>query len=238
MATEADPSPTVVRARRAPPPRDRSWLALAWYGVVRFMTLLLFAVSGGIRASGRTNLPRTGGVLLVSNHLSYLDVFVLGIPLPRPLNYVARSSLFVPGLAFLIRSVGGFAIQREGMGAQGLKETLARLRSGGIVTLFPEGTRSRDGELGPLKPGIAVLASRARVPILPAGVAGTFEAWPRGRLLPVGHAIWIHYGLPILPEQAAALAPEALTGLIRERILQCQTEARRHLETAFGRGAH
>ncbi len=113
--------------------------------------------------------------MLVANHVSFLDVFVLGIPLRRPLNYVARSTLFVPGLGFLMRSVGAFPIQREGMGASGMKETLRRLRSGGIVTLFPEGTRSADGELGPLKHGIAVLVSRAGVPVVPAGIAGTFE---------------------------------------------------------------
>src|SRR5439155_2031754 len=133
------------------------------------------------RATRRRNVSRSGGAILVSNHLSHLDVFALGLSFPRPLNYVARSTLFFPPLGALIRSVGGFPIQREGMGAQGLKETLRRLRAGGIVTLFPEGTRSRDGELGPLKSGIAVLASRARVPIIPAALAGTFEAWPRSR---------------------------------------------------------
>ena len=101
--------------------------------------------------------------------MSFLDVFFVGIPLQRPLNYVARSTLFVPVLGPFIRSVGGFPIQREGIGASGMKETLKRLRAGGIVALFPEGTRSPDGELGPLKPGIAVLASRVGVPVVPAG---------------------------------------------------------------------
>ncbi|MBX6316550.1 MAG: 1-acyl-sn-glycerol-3-phosphate acyltransferase, partial [Isosphaeraceae bacterium] len=170
-----------------------------------------------------------GGALLVSNHLSHLDVFVLGLLLPRPLNYVARSSLFFPPLGALIRSVGGFPIQREGIGAEGLKETLRRLRAGGIVTLFPEGTRSRDGELGSLKPGLAVLAARARVPIIPAAIAGTFEAWPRWRLFPTPHPIRVHYGRPISPEQIEGLTPEALSALIRDRLLGCQRRARRAL---------
>ena len=169
-------------------------------------------------AGDRQHTPCSGGVLLVCNHLSFLDVFLLGMPLRRPLNYVARSTLFVPGLGALIRSVGGFPIQREGMGASGMKETLRRLRSGGIVTLFPEGTRSPNGELGSLKPGIAILVSRAGVPIVPAGLAGTFEVWPRSRLIPVLHPIRIHYGPPIFPEDLAGLDTSAITELIHHRM--------------------
>lgn len=231
---ERQPSPARSDARRGGRKRDRSGTLVAWYGFIRYATTTLLAATGGVRASGLNNVPRNGGVLLISNHLSHLDVFVLGLPLPRMLNYVARSTLFVPGLAPLIRSVGGFPIQREGQGTSGLKETLRRLRDGSIVTFFPEGTRSLDGELGPLKPGIAALAERARVPILPAGIAGTFEAWPRRRTFPRPHPIWIHYGRPILPEDIVGATPDAILGLLRERLLEAQHEARRGLERLSG----
>jgi len=183
-AGEGEHAPRRPRSDGAGAVTDRRWGELLWYRLVQYMFATLFAALGGWRASGWHNMPATGAVLLVANHLSFLDVFLLGISLRRPLNFVARSSLFFPVLGFLIRSVGGFPIQREGMGASGMKETLHRLRRGGIVTLFPEGTRSRDGKLAPLKSGIAVLVSRAGVPVVPAGIAGTFEAWPRSRLLP------------------------------------------------------
>jgi 1-acyl-sn-glycerol-3-phosphate acyltransferase len=209
--------------------RDRSLGLLAWYRFVQFLTATLAVVVVRWRATGREHLPQSGGVLLVSNHLSYLDVFFLGIPLRRPLNYVARSTLFVPVLAMLMRSVGAFPIQREGMGASGMKETLRRLRAGGIVTLFPEGTRSPDGDLGPLKPGIAVLVARAGVPVVPVGLAGTFEIWPRSRLIPAPHPIRIHYGRPIFPEALAGMEPEAITALIGDRLRECRLEACRGL---------
>jgi 1-acyl-sn-glycerol-3-phosphate acyltransferase len=218
-----------IRDPRPAKPSDRSPGMLAWYRFVQYVVATLFAALWSWRATGRDNLPRRGGVLLVSNHLSLLDVFVLGMPLQRPLNYVARSTLFIPGLSFLMRSVGGFPIQREGMGAAGMKETLRRLRSGGIVTLFPEGTRSRDGELGPLKPGIAALVARAGVPVVPAAIAGTFESWPRKRLLPVPHPIRIHYGRPIQPEDLGGMESQAVTALIRDRIEQSLKIARRGL---------
>jgi 1-acyl-sn-glycerol-3-phosphate acyltransferase len=110
-----------------------------------------------------------------------------------------------------------------------MKETLKRLRAGGIVTLFPEGTRSADGELAPLKPGIALLVSRAGVPVVPAGIAGTFRAWPRGRLMPVSRPVRIHYGPPILPNDLEGLDSRAITALIQDRIAECIEIARQGL---------
>ena len=99
-------------------------------------------------------------MLLVSNHLSYLDVFFLGISARRPLNYVARSTLFVPVVACFMRSVGAFPIQREGMGASGMKETLRRLRIGRDRHALPRGDaqcrrRTRSAQVGDRGPGRA-----------------------------------------------------------------------------------
>jgi len=203
---------------------------LTWYKFVQYVCATLGLLVWRWRATGQRNVPDSGGVLLVCNHVSFLDVFFLGIPLRRSLSYVARSTLFVPVLGALIRSVGGFPIQREGIGAAGMKETLRRLRAGRIVALFPEGTRSRDGQLGSLKPGIAALAARVGVPVVPAGLAGMFEIWPRSRLLPVPHPIRIHYGTPILPHELAGLDTEAATALIRARMRESHSEACRALQ--------
>lgn len=178
---------------------------------------------------------KSGPILLVANHLSFLDVFALGVLLRRPLNYVARSTLFKPLLGFFIRSVGGYPIQRDGMGSQGFKETLKRLKAGGIVTFFPEGTRSPDGELGPLKEGIGTLATRSRAVIIPTGLAGTFEAWPRWKKFPRPYPIRVHYGTPILPEALDGLGNAEATALIRQQLLEAIAEARRGLDRDLAR---
>ncbi len=214
---------------------DRSLSAFVWYRIVQAFFSTVLASWFGLRASGRAKIPDRGPLLLVSNHLSHLDVLVLGILLARPLNYMARSTLFFFPLGQFIRSVGSFPINREGMGAEGFKETLRRLRAGGIVTLFPEGTRTSDGELAELKAGIARLVARSKVPIVPAAIAGSFEAWPRSRSFPTPHPLRVHFGEPISTEQIASLAPDDLTTLIRDRLLECQAIARRGIGRDLGR---
>lgn len=197
-----------------------------WYRLVQGFFSAILAATHGIRASGREHIPLEGSLFLVSNHLSHLDVLVLGILLKRPLNYVARSSLFFWPLGAFIKSVGAFPINRDGMGAEGFKQTLRRVRSGGIVALFPEGTRTENGDLGEIKPGIARLVTRTQAAVIPAAIAGTFEAWPKTRFFPWPHPLRVHFGEPIGAEQMVSLNPEELTALIRSRILECQEIAR------------
>jgi 1-acyl-sn-glycerol-3-phosphate acyltransferase len=192
------------------------------------------SLRGGYRVTGREHIPPSGGVLLVSNHASFLDVFAVGVGCPRPLRFMARSTLFNPVLGPLMRSVGAFPIDREGGGTAGLRETLRLLKNGSIVLMFPEGTRTLTGELGPVQPGMAALM-RARVPVLPAGVAGTFEAWPRGRKAPGAHAIRIHFGPPIAPVEAAGLDPRAFVARVASAMADAHATARDALARDLGR---
>lgn len=217
-------APPIPTTETVSPPR-LSLLGQVWYETVRWTFTLLFSLRGGVRVTGREHIPREGGVLIVSNHLSFLDPIVIGLGVPRPMKYVTRATLFKPILAALLRSLGSVPIDREGGGTAGLKATLRLLKVGWVVLIFPEGTRSPNGELGPLKPGFAAL-TRARVPILPAAVVGTFEAWPRGQALPRAHPIRVHFDAPILPDSYASLSPDELTSLVLERLRTAQIQAR------------
>lgn len=147
-----------------------------------------------VRASGVDSVPPRGGVLVVSNHESYLDPIAVGITLERPASYLARSSLFrwFP-MRWLLRGLNAIPLEREGVGKEGIRASIDNLKQGRVLAIWPEGTRTEDGKMSPLKAGILLLARRAKCPVVVAGIAGSFESWPRGRLLPRRHPVWVHY---------------------------------------------
>jgi len=166
--------------------------AVAW-AVCTIVLKLLF----GFRAYGRRNVPRSGGVVLAINHQSYLDPVVVGCGVTRQVHYMARDTLFRGLFGRLIRALNAFPVARGQPDAKALREYIERVRSGKAVMLFPEGTRSHDGRLGPLQPGAGMLAVRAGAPVVPTYIDGTFEAWPRHRTLPRVARLSIYFGTPI-----------------------------------------
>ena len=149
---------------------------------------------------GADYVPRTGGVLMVSNHQSYLDPVLLAVKLKRPMGYMAKSELFKnPFFAKLIRGLNAFPI-KQGKGDKGaIEETVKRLHEGYLLNIFPEGTRTLDGLIQPLQRGVALVVRRADVPIVPAVLEGSFRAWSKGRKFPRATYIRVAYGPPLIP---------------------------------------
>jgi 1-acyl-sn-glycerol-3-phosphate acyltransferase len=179
------------------PPREPSERSLFWklaQAFCRVMTTLMF----DFKAYGVENVPLHGGVLLVSNHQSYLDPVLLGVPLRRSMSYLAKSELFDNKFfGKLITSLNAFPV-RQGTGDVGaVKETIKRLQEGHLLNIFPEGTRSDDGEIGKIESGAALVVRRANVPVVPVVIDGSFQAWPRHAKLFHSHPIRIMYGPPM-----------------------------------------
>jgi 1-acyl-sn-glycerol-3-phosphate acyltransferase len=137
-------------------------------------------IFGKLRVFGLENLPKSGGVLLASNHQSVLDPVLVAMVLPREMHFMARRSLFRnPIFRAIIVSYNAFAIERDTADVKGVKEAIARLEAGSILLVFPEGTRTGDGSIGRMKPGIGMLAERAAVPIVPVLIDGAYEMLPK-----------------------------------------------------------
>ena len=134
----------------------------------------LFGALGGWHVSGTEHIPAEGAALVCSNHVSYADPPVVGIALRRRCCYMAKASLFdIPGLRYFIRKSYSYPVDQEGGGRQAIRIATELLGAGELVVIFPEGTRSPDGELMAGEPGAALIASRAGVPIIPTAVWGT-----------------------------------------------------------------
>jgi 1-acyl-sn-glycerol-3-phosphate acyltransferase len=162
-----------------------AWWAYAWYEFAYWTTMAFTTLGFSLRMSGRQNVPRRGPALLIANHQSFLDPMVIGISSPRRLCFLARKTLFNNRFfGNLLSSLNTVPVDQEGVAKEGLKTILDELKQGNAVLVFPEGQRSWDGKLQPLKPGIHLLIKRSKAPIIPIGVAGANIALPRGRLRP------------------------------------------------------
>ena len=161
------------------------------------------------RVFGAENVPLQGGVILASNHASFLDPPLVGSGLNRDINYLARESLFrFPGVGALLRSWNAVPVDRDGGGAKGLKIILNRLLDGGGIILFPEGTRTKDGNLQPARSGIGLTVIKSTAPVVPVRVFGTYEAYGRHIKIPRPYRVAVKYGRPMNFE---ALRAEAKT---------------------------
>lgn len=207
--------------------KQRSWAKRVTYDLSRVAARLVGVVGCRLRCEGREHVPLEGGALVCANHQSYLDPILIGLACDRRLNYLARRSLFRhPAFRWLIQWYDAIPIEREGMGLAGLKETLRRLKRGEAVLIFPEGTRTSDGQIGPLKPGFCALARRGRVPLVPVAIDGAYAVWPRSQKLPQASPIWIQFGPAISPEEVAQLTDDELMSRVHAALLACQQQSR------------
>ncbi len=148
-----------------------------------------------LEARGTEHVPRQGPVLLVANHSSFLDPPLVGGVTPRPMSFMAKAELFrVPLLGALIRRLNARPVRREGADAGALRTALRILQDGGVLLMFPEGTRGPEGTLRDPKPGAAMLAVMSGAPVVPVFVEGSGRAWPRGRRLPRPAKVTVTFG--------------------------------------------
>ncbi len=181
-------------------------MGLAVYKTSRAILRCLFSLGGGLTVRGQENVPADGPVIVAANHASHLDPMILGAAFVRPLHFMARRTLFdIPGFAQLIRWNNAFPLDRGGDSREALRVFGERLEAGNAVVMFPEGTRSPDGALGEIKPGVGMLAVRNAAPVVPAYIWGSYLSWPRGRTFPRPHRLKVDIAPAIIPSADKAV---------------------------------
>ena len=167
-----------------------------------------------IKVHGIEHVPPAGGVLFLSNHQSYLDPVLIGVQLRRPVSFLGKSELFKPwGFRWLIRQLNGYPVKQGAGDVGAVKETIAKLRAGHLLTVFPEGSRTHDGELMPLQAGFALVVRRAEVPIIPVAIDGSYQSWPRVTTLPRPSPVRVKFGPPM--DVAGLKGPEIVSRVDR-----------------------
>lgn len=162
-------------------------------------------------------VPQTGSVILACNHASILDPPVVGCALQRQINYLARATLFeIPVVGWLFRKWNSIPIDRDGGNAAGLRIILDRLNGGAGIILFPEGTRTRDGNLQPARSGIGLIVAKSNAPVVPARTFGTFEAMGRNRKFPLPKKVAVKFGKPMTFEKLRAEAKTCNKARLKE----------------------
>lgn len=215
----ADPPPL-------PDPLGRNWV---WRTIqITLQNVFIFWLRYRVR--GLEHIPQRGGALLLINHQSFLDPLLTACSFHRPVSYIARDNLFrVPVIGWILRNTYVFPIRRESAGADTIRESVRRLEHGFLVGIFPEGTRTSDGKLGEIKPGFVALVRRSKVPIIPVGIAGAFEAFPRGTLFVWPGTIRVVIGAPLNQDEVKQLSERGreqdFVALVTQRIGQCLQEA-------------
>jgi len=198
-----------------------------YYRFCRFWCQVFFVLLLRGRVFGVSRVPRRGAVILACNHQSFFDPVLATLALPRECDYMARDTLFAnPFFRRLIVSLNAFPIRRGEADVTAIKETIRRLRAGRLITAYPEGTRTEDGRIGPMLPGIGSIAKKTHAPIVPTLIEGAYEAWPRHRKLPRLGRVGGVYGAPIHPDQPPEWDAQALMDEVRRRLIRMQARER------------
>ncbi len=175
-------------------PQSMNLIYNSGYTLSRLVATAFFSY----RAHDTHLIPEEGGVILAANHSSYLDPPLVGIASRRAVWFLARKTLLDwPVLGPVFPSLNVIPVDRDGNDRSALKTIIRLLRGGEGVVLFPEGTRSRDGNLQNGQPGIGMVVAKTGVPVVPARVFGAFEAFPKGEKIPRFHPIDVCFGPPL-----------------------------------------
>ncbi len=170
--------------------------------VVRFMLYLFFRIFHAIQYRGALHIPKAGPVLIAANHPSYLDPLAVGLGTERLVRFFAlKEILDLPVVGWLARQWGTLGVVPRGDNEPMVRKAIRVLGRGGAIGIFPEGRRSFQYTMGPVKPGVGRLAVQSGAPVVPCVIYGTWKAWPHRTGLPHPAKIVVEFLPPITFER-------------------------------------
>ena len=167
------------------------------YRFIRAIARTLFTCYFRFEATGLEHFPREGGCIVVANHASFLDPILVCVAAPRVIHYITYAYFYYhAAIHWACKRTHCIPIKREGNDVSALKQALRLLHAGEIIGIFPEGARSQSGKLMAGEPGVALIALKAGAPIVPIGISGAYQAFPKGAHFPKPVKIRLTVGQP------------------------------------------
>lgn len=168
------------------------------YGILWILCRSLSCLFLRYRTNGAEHIPQSGGVLIAANHASYTDIPLLGCGVRRRLFFLGRANLFLnPVLSWMLRSIGWIPLHHTRWDRKAFQYAVDMLKAGKTIVIFPEGTRTSDGNLQAGKPGIGMIVAEAQCPVIPVYIDGTFQVLPMGASWLRMHPVSINFGKPL-----------------------------------------
>jgi 1-acyl-sn-glycerol-3-phosphate acyltransferase len=175
-----------------------------WYLLGYSLSKAIAKTFFNYRVIGAENMIEEGPCIIAANHCSYLDPPLVGIACRRAIHYLARKSLLdLPLLGPILPELNVIPVDQKNADRSALMGAIRVVRHGGAVLIFPEGTRSADGELQPARPGLGMIAAKTGAPVVPVHVAGSFAAFPKGAKFPKPAPVEVRIGRPLILPQGS-----------------------------------
>ncbi|MFW5648342.1 MAG: lysophospholipid acyltransferase family protein [Candidatus Alkaliphilus sp. MAG34] len=190
---------------------------MLFYRIVKSFAGFLLSLVYRIEIRGKEYIPKEGRGVVSSNHFSLMDPIVIAALLPRKVNYMGKEELFSNRLfASILNKLGVFPVKRGGADIGAVKTALKILNNGEIFGIFPEGTRSKQGEILKAKPGLAMVAIKTKSPVIPVAITGNYKPFSKIKIM-IGKPIDLsdYYGKKVSTDEYQKLSQNILN-VIRE----------------------
>lgn len=203
-------------------------LIYIFYRIVRSTVVTGSILFCRVKIHGRKNIPKKGAVLVLSNHQSYLDPMLCQMASARGFWYIARDTLYdEPIFGRMLAKLHTIPIRRGEADIASMRKIIEKLKNGQAVGLFPEGTRTLDGKISAIKPGVSLLSRRTGAPVVPAVIDGAFECWPKKQKRPKFFCKGIvKFAEPISAESIKEMGDVEFAKRLTTQLRQMQNEIR------------
>lgn len=187
------------------------------YLFVKYLGLVYFYIFNRITILGYENIPESGGIIICSNHIHWLDPVLIGVYIKRRVNYMAKAELFKNKFtALLLKGIRAFPVRRGTGDISAIKTSLKLIKNGQVLGIFPEGTRSKDGSPMHAEPGVALISIKADAPVIPIRISGSYKAFNRITITIGKPIVFTEYGNKKLSmEQISSLSQNIMNTIAR-----------------------